>query len=276
MESIEIHKFINRYKEEYTNVLKFIKGKTVYIPTLFLVDGKLAGTKSEISRALEIPLTAVDNVVKSGLRVVASPNNLQTSSKNLYYVIDVIKAIAKVKRYRKKLSFFEDEYAIPPFILEEIKEALIAENDEYGGSDECDTELHKVSFDEARRRSEIKKVELAEIKIREAMGQLVDANDLDRAMAEQAALYEASKRNMEKILPVVMENKDSSTIRSILMEYNTNDSLQKRNLFGNKFRSTNTFYDIAYEVFNLLVNKVEPDDIIETLKKLQKKCKKKN
>ncbi len=138
--------------------------------------------------------------------------------------------------------------------------------------DETDLHIDEISEGEAKRRNEIAKLKLAEIKIKKENDVLIDAEDVDRAMSEQAVLYESSKKNDEKILPVLLENRSRDEIAKLLYAHNMKDSKSKHKLVNKVFKSSESFYDIAQVIFDAMTDGVGPEDIIENISSLQAKA----
>lgn len=138
-------------------------------------------------------------------------------------------------------------------------------DDAYDEDDEANLDIDEISEGEAKRRNEIAKLKLAEIKIKKENDVLIDAEDVDKSMAEQAVLYESTKKNNEKILPVLLENRSRDEIASLLYAHNMEDSKNKQRLVKKVFKSNETFYDIAQVVYTALKDGTEPDEIIERI-----------
>lgn len=122
------------------------------------------------------------------------------------------------------------------------------------------------TYDDSEAKEKHFKAELAEIKYLEAQGLLVDADDLDKAMAEQAVLHIADKTNDEKVLPVVLENKPAQEISNILHEHNQERIAMLHKIFNKVFNTNETIYDILIAVFDNLEYGVSPTDMINKIK----------
>jgi phage terminase Nu1 subunit (DNA packaging protein) len=105
----------------------------------------------------------------------------------------------------------------------------------------------------------------AEIKYKNLSGELISIDDVDKAMAEQAVLHKTDLLNAEKVLPIILENKDKTEIANILRD-NTQqrlDDLDK--LIKREFKCEETLYEVIDEVINQLHHK-EPVEIINKIK----------
>jgi len=122
------------------------------------------------------------------------------------------------------------------------------------------------SYDDSEAKEKHFKAELAEIKYLEAQGLLVNADDLDKAMAEQAVLHIADKTNDEKVLPVVLENKQAQDIANILHEHNQERIAMLHKIFNKSFKSNETINDILVEIFDNLSDGISPTEIINKIK----------
>lgn len=98
-------------------------------------------------------------------------------------------------------------------------------------------------------------------------GELVDADDLDKAMAELAVMHKTDRTNDEKILPILLEQKTSQEISALLYEHNKDrlDLLSK--IIKKEFDCEETLYDIIEEVLLLQEKGFSDKDIINKLKK---------
>lgn len=109
------------------------------------------------------------------------------------------------------------------------------------------------------------KVKLNRIKLAEAEGRLVDADDLDKAMAEQAIIHKTDKTNDEKILPILLENKTSAEIAVLLHEHQQERLEMLDKLINKKFTSSSSLFDIIEQALELLSYGVESDEIIKRM-----------
>jgi hypothetical protein len=94
-------------------------------------------------------------------------------------------------------------------------------------------------------------------------GQLVEAEDLDKAMAEQAILHKTDKINDEKVLPTLLEMKSAGDIASILYEHNQERLAHFDKIINKEFTCTETLYDIIEVVLTRLSLGESPKEIVE-------------
>jgi len=130
---------------------------------------------------------------------------------------------------------------------------------------EVDVDIEKISYDEADRRKKITDLKLSMLKVSEAEGKLVPADDLDKAMAEQAIMHKTDKLNDEKVLPLLLENKSASEIATLLYEHHQERLAQYDKLINLEFSSPITLYDIVATVLNVLAEGRTPDEIVEAV-----------
>jgi len=130
---------------------------------------------------------------------------------------------------------------------------------------EVDVDIDKISYDEADRRKKITDLKLSMLKVAEAEGRLVPADDLDKAMAEQAIMHKTDKLNDEKVLPLLLEGKSASEIATLLYEHNQERLAQYDKLINTEFTTTATLYDIVEAVLQALAEGISPDQIVEAV-----------
>jgi len=110
------------------------------------------------------------------------------------------------------------------------------------------------------------KVKLNTIKLAEAEGRVVDANDLDRAMSELAIVHKTDKINDENILPILLANKSATDIKLQLQKHNAKRLEELDKLVNKEFKSVETMYDIVEAVLQSLKQGIEPESIIKRIK----------
>lgn len=140
--------------------------------------------------------------------------------------------------------------------------------DEYCGDtakppNEDDLELSEISTDEAERRKKINDVRIGDIKIKKELGELIDANDTDKAMAELAVTLKSHLITSEKILPLLLENKTRAEIIKVLTDHNYDILKELSYVFNVEFDCDETLIDIIYA---FQTSKKEPLDVVEFLK----------
>lgn len=105
----------------------------------------------------------------------------------------------------------------------------------------------------------------AEIKYKNLKGELISIDDIDKAMAEQAVLHKTDLLNAEKVLPIMLENKNKAEISIILRENNQQRLDDMNKLIKKEFKCEETLYEVIAEVLYLLEEK-EPNEIIDKIK----------
>lgn len=109
-------------------------------------------------------------------------------------------------------------------------------------------------------------VKLSALKLATAEGLVVDANDLDRSMAELAIVHKTDKIQDENLLPVLLENKNAGEIKKLLQEHNKKRLEMLDKLVNKEFQSENTLYDIVEETLHQLKDGIEPESLIKRIK----------
>lgn len=96
-------------------------------------------------------------------------------------------------------------------------------------------------------------------------GQLVEAEDLDKAMAEQAILHKTDKINDEKVLPTLLEMKPASEISKILYQHNQERLAHFDKIINKEFTCEETLYDIIEAVLAKMSLGGSPKEIVEAI-----------
>ena len=120
----------------------------------------------------------------------------------------------------------------------------------------------KMSQEEGERREKRAKAMLAEIKLSEAKGLLIPADDLDKAMYEQAIMHKTDKTNDEKILPVLLEMKTTDEIRNLLEDHNDDRLELLDSQIEQRFKKEPSNYEIFEAVLQSRKKGNMPKDII--------------
>ena len=81
-------------------------------------------------------------------------------------------------------------------------------------------DISKMDFVQLEKEEKKLKVQLAKVKLDEAEGKLVSAEDIDKALTEQAIMHITKLNNDEKVLPVLLANQDKDTLARLLHEHN--------------------------------------------------------
>lgn len=96
-------------------------------------------------------------------------------------------------------------------------------------------------------------------------GQLVEAEDLDKAMAEQAILHKTDKINDEKVLPTLLEMKSASEISKILYEHNQERLSHFDKIINKEFSCPETLYNVIEAVLAKMRLGCSPKEIVEAI-----------
>ena len=121
----------------------------------------------------------------------------------------------------------------------------------------------KLKADADRAETE---ADLAIEKLKLVRGETVNADDLDKAMAEQAVMHRTDKTNDEKILPIILENKKSSEISEILHEHNQERLDMFDKVVNRHFKCDETLYDVVEVVMQQIAGGEEHNDIIRKIR----------
>lgn len=134
-----------------------------------------------------------------------------------------------------------------------------------------------ISTEEVRNRSDLSRkytadaenaeltVQLNQLKLDTAKGELVPADDLDRAMSELAIVHKTDKIHDENLLPALLQNKNVGEIKQILQEHNFERLEMLDKIVNKEFDSTETMYDIVEAVLHQLKDGVEPASLVKRI-----------
>ena len=162
----------------------------------FMVGSKVLVTENFLSDFYGITGRTVRVWREKGLQLDA----ITVHNLNLYNLIDVIHwHLVNVKAGSKSAKIKVQDYDYE--------------------NDESNVDLENVSKDEADRRLQIQKVKNEEIKHKELIGQLIPAENTDKAMAELGAIHVAQYRGDLKLLPMLLENKPKHEITKLLDDH---------------------------------------------------------
>lgn len=140
--------------------------------------------------------------------------------------------------------------------------ALMKRRAQNTSAEEHEQDIDHISFDEADRRKKIVDLKAAQVKLAEAEGRLVDADDLDKAMAEQAIMHRTDKTNDEKVLPILLENKSASDIAELLHKHNQERLSFFDQIINKEFDCKETLYDVVESVLIALSDGVTPSELV--------------
>lgn len=126
-------------------------------------------------------------------------------------------------------------------------------------------DLDKVPKVEAERRKEIEAVKKLMMQNDELEGRLVSVDDLDKAMAEQAAIHISDKTNDEKTLPTLLANKSQEEISNLLYKHNQDKIETLGRVVAKEFDCDETLYDVIFAVLEKFDDGVSPKEIIKVI-----------
>lgn len=128
------------------------------------------------------------------------------------------------------------------------------------------TDDNDMPIEEAERREKVAKAKMAEIKLKEAEGLLIPADDLDKAMYEQAIMHKTDKSNDEKILPILLEMKNQEEIRDLLESHNDDRLELLDSQLEQRHKNEPTNYDIFNHILVARKKGKTPQEIIKGIK----------
>lgn len=131
-------------------------------------------------------------------------------------------------------------------------------------------DIDSVSQEEADRRKKILDVKLAQVKLDEAEGRLIPADDLDKSLYEQAVMHITKLNNDEQILPILLENKNQEEIRDILHEHNEEHLATLDEQIERKFKTDPSNYDIFNKVLEARKKGTKPKELISIIENTTK------
>lgn len=227
----------------------------------YFINKKWVGTKKDLVKEFNCADRTITRYIKQGM-----PEHKQSTKE--FKIFDMEECLAwKDRNINKEQSkktkknsnneieddeenFSDEESSIIWDSLSNKQRHKIAENAAY---------LRKTIADADKSVSSARREQMKEL---EEEGLLVDANDIDKTMAEQAILHRTDKTNDEKVLPITLENKTAQEISIILHEHNQDrlDLLDK--LVNKKLICSESFYDVAEIVIKKLL-KNTPKEIIK-------------
>lgn len=186
------------------------------------------------------------------------------------------KGFKESKHSQTKLTLFDLNYAIQ-WNAENISKSASKKTDSRrnisfnpdGTKNESNLPIDEVSKDEAERRQLIMKAKNEEIKYKEAVGELIPAEDQDRAMAELAAIHLSQYQNDKKLLPIILEKKSKQEIISTLDEHYADriDTMDK--LVHKEMDIPASMYDIILEAVESLNFGIKMGVLLEKIKNLR-------
>lgn len=93
-------------------------------------------------------------------------------------------------------------------------------------------------------------------------GRLIPADELDKAMAEQAMLHKSDKLHDENALPAMLENKSASEIKELIYQHNLKRLSRLDELINKELDSKVALYDVIEATLVKLTEGVSLDEIL--------------
>ncbi len=113
----------------------------------------------------------------------------------------------------------------------------------------------------------IEDIHTKRIKRKEAEGLLVNADDLDKAMSEQATIHLSDIANDEKVLPTILSNKSEQEIDIIFKQHKLERKKMIEKVVNKAYRCEETIIDVVQSVLKKMAENIEPDEIIRRIEK---------
>ena len=133
---------------------------------------------------------------------------------------------------------------------------------------EENTDLDKVTKQEAERRKEIEAVKKLMMQNKILNGENISIDDVDKNLATQAATHISHLSNSEKILPNLLENKSASDIQDILNEHNQMQIEQLYRITNKELTGEHELFDVFMKVINKIDDGVSVEVILEGVDKI--------
>ena len=128
--------------------------------------------------------------------------------------------------------------------------------------------LDSVPITEAQRRKEIEAVKKLVLQNKLISGESIDIEDVDRNLATQAATHIAHLTNSEKILPDLLEHKDSSDIQDIINEHNQMSIEHLYQLTNKEISGDHELYDVYFKMLKKYNDGATLDSIVKMVDKI--------
>lgn len=107
---------------------------------------------------------------------------------------------------------------------------------------------------------------IAKLKRQQLEGTLIDADDLDIALAELATIYQTTYSNDKKILPVHLKGKTDGEIRKYLDEYYENRMSDLNRLIHKVYpQASLSLHEVTNVIIERLLEGLSPDELIGKL-----------
>lgn len=215
---------------------------------VYFADGRLLVPRIFVQEDMGVTSRSIMNWEKQGLE----PSELSLPKLKLYDA-------KELKQWHKE-NIDQKQSARSKTRNVEIDEDELDEDNPFAHMD-----LDKVPKVEAERRKEIEAVKKLMMQNDELEGRLVSVDDLDKAMAEQAAIHISDKTNDEKTLPTLLANKSQEEISELLYKHNQDKIETLGRIVAKEFDCDETLYDVINAVLEKFDEGVSPKDIIKAV-----------
>lgn len=215
---------------------------------VYFADGRLLVPRIFVQEDMGVTSRSIMNWEKQGLE----PSELSLPKLKLYDA-------KQLKQWHKE-NIDQKQSARSKTRNVEIDEDELDEDNPFAHMD-----LDKVPKVEAERRKEIEAVKKLMMQNDELEGRLVSVDDLDKAMAEQAAIHISDKTNDEKTLPTLLANKSQEEISELLYKHNQDKIETLGRIVAKEFDCDETLYDVIFSVLEKFDEGVSPKDIIKAV-----------
>jgi hypothetical protein len=200
----------------------FPKAKEVALADTVVIDGKLYGTTEFIMQLFGVTNRTLTNWRKEGLEYAAGG---VTGYQNLFELTEVVRWVG-AHQSQSKSSKAVKLKAPSANNLDDLDLATATKED-----------LDRLKVLEDVRKKRLERLE--------ARGQLIPAEDQDRAMAEQAVIHRGQYLDDLDVLPTALENRDQSYIRRFL-----------DNHYERRMETVHAFITKAYDMPDWLGRKI--------------------
>ena len=184
--------------------------------------------------------------------------NLQEAQDWVKYNIDKQKSQATQKNKEIEIDDISEEEVLEQLanVDQRLLKKLIS----------MDVTLKKTVADANKAEEE---AQISKLKRQQLEESLIDADDVDKALYEQAIMHKTKLDNDEKILPILLEMKTQEEIEHILHEHNSDhlDLLDRQ--IEQKFKNDNSNYDVFNQVLESRRKGVTPNQLIKIIKEIK-------
>lgn len=223
-------------------MLKDLKG----VETRYFIDGRQIVSKAELAKAIGVTGRTLIRYVEMGMP-------LHELSKPNFNVFDIEACLQwrheNVKKDKSKSAMTRKKQGA----------------DEPEPVDETGMDVDEISFYEAERREKVLKVKLAQIKLDVEEGKYILADDVDKSMAELAAIYVSNYHFDKKQLPIDLEHLDKSEIASRLSVHFSKRINDLQKFLESDWEGDESLYEVVQQCSSMLRDGATPELLISRL-----------